>query len=61
MEVAENWRSQYGYTAKVINVGGGFGIKYTAEDNPLKPEEFVQAIVETIKKKLRKLHFQYQN
>ena len=42
MEVAENWRSQYGYTAKVINVGGGFGIKYTAEDNPLKPEEFVQ-------------------
>lgn len=49
MEVAENWRNQYGYTAKVINVGGGFGIKYTAEDNPLKPEKFVQAIVETIK------------
>lgn len=57
MEVAENWRSQYGYTAKVINVGGGFGIKYTAEDNPLKPEEFVQAIVETIKKEAKEATF----
>lgn len=57
MEVAENWRSQYGYTAKVINVGGGFCIKYTAEDNPLKPEEFVQAIVETIKKEAKEAAF----
>lgn len=57
MEVAENWSSQYGYTAKVINVGGGFGIKYTAEDNPLKPEEFVQAIVETIKKEAKEAAF----
>lgn len=57
MEVAENWRSQYDYTAKVINVGGGFGIKYTAEDNPLKPEEFVQAIVETIKKEAKEAAF----
>ena len=57
MEVAENWRSQYGYTAKVINVGGGFGIKYTTEDNPLKPEEFVQAIVETIKKEAKEAAF----
>lgn len=57
MEVAENWRSQYGYTAKVINVGGGFGIKYTAEDNPLKSEEFVQAIVETIKKEAKEAAF----
>ncbi|GMM18272.1 diaminopimelate decarboxylase [Lactobacillus amylovorus] len=57
MEVAENWHSQYGYTAKVINVGGGFGIKYTAEDNPLKPEEFVQAIVETIKKEAKEAVF----
>ena len=57
MEVAENWRSQYGYTAKVINVGGGFGIKYTAEDNPLKPEEFVQAIVKTIKQEAKEASY----
>lgn len=57
MEVAENWRSRYGYTAKVINVGGGFGIKYTSEDNPLKPEEFVKAIVETIKREAKETAF----
>lgn len=57
MEVAENWRSQYGYTAKLINVGGGFGIKYTAEDNPLKPEEFVQAIVKTIKQEAKEASY----
>lgn len=57
MEVAENWRSQYGYTAKVINVGGGLGIKYTAEDNPLKPEEFVQAIVKTIKQEAKEASY----
>lgn len=57
MEVAENWRSRYGYTAKVINVGGGFGIKYTSEDNPLKPEEFVKAIVETIKREAKEAAF----
>ncbi|MBL1072136.1 diaminopimelate decarboxylase [Lactobacillus kitasatonis] len=57
MEVAENWRSRYGYTVKVINVGGGFGIKYTSEDNPLKPEEFVKAIVETIKREAKEAAF----
>lgn len=57
MEIAENWRSQYGYTAQVINVGGGFGIKYTAEDNPLKPEEFVRAIVKTIKEEAKNASF----
>ncbi len=57
MEVAENWRSQYGYTAKIINVGGGFGIKYVAADHPLKPEEFVKAIVKTIKQEAKAASF----
>lgn len=57
MEVAENWRSQYGYTAKIINVGGGFGIKYVAADHPLKPEEFVKAIIKTIKQEAKAASF----
>ena len=57
MEVAENWRSQYGYTAKVINVGGGFGIKYTQEDHPLRPEEFVKTIVKVIKTEAEKMNY----
>lgn len=54
MQVASSWREKYGYTAKIINVGGGFGIKYVSSDHPLKPEAFVKAIVETIKQEAAK-------
>lgn len=47
--VAQHWRSKYGYQPQVINVGGGFGIRYIAEDQPLRPEQFVDAIIKSIK------------
>ena len=50
VEVAAHWRDEFGYEAQVINVGGGFGIRYVAADHPLKPEEFVDAIIKAIKK-----------
>ena len=57
VDVAASWRKNYDYTAQVINVGGGFGIKYVQEDHPLKPEEFVKAIVKTIKAEATKHNF----
>lgn len=57
VEVANSWRKKFNYTAQVINVGGGFGIKYTQEDHPLKPEEFVEAIIKTIKNETKKYDF----
>ena len=33
---------------KVLNMGGGYGITYTAEDKPLKPYEYVEAIVDKL-------------
>lgn len=57
VDVAASWRKNYDYTAQVINVGGGFGIKYVQEDHPLKPEEFVKAIVKTIKDEATKHNF----
>lgn len=50
MAVVDHWRQEFGYQAKIINVGGGFGIRYVSADHPLKPEEFVDAIVKTVKK-----------
>ena len=49
VEVAAHWKDAFGYEAQVINVGGGFGIRYVSSDNPLKPEEFVDAIIKAIK------------
>ena len=57
VDVAASWRKNYDYTAQVINVGGGFGIKYVQEYHPLKPEEFVKAIVKTIKDEATKHNF----
>lgn len=48
--VADHWQKKFGYRAQVINVGGGFGIRYVKSDQPLRPEEFVDAIIKAIKK-----------
>ena len=57
VDVAASLKEKYDYTAQIINVGGGFGIKYVQEDHPLKPEEFVKAIVKAIKDEATKHNF----
>lgn len=37
-------------TFKVINLGGGFGIRYMEEDTPLAVAEYVKAITDAVKK-----------
>lgn len=54
VEVAKNWRDRFGYETKILNVGGGFGIRYIENDHPLAPEEFVKAIIQTIKQETQK-------
>ena len=36
------WRDNYEFICKVLNLGGGFGIRYTEEDKPLKPSVYVE-------------------
>lgn len=42
-------RSELGLTFKVINLGGGFGIRYVDGDTPLPVVQYVKAITEAIK------------
>ncbi|AQW21381.1 diaminopimelate decarboxylase [Lentilactobacillus curieae] len=49
IDTLAEWKSKNGYEAKVLNVGGGFGIRYTESDDPIAPEQFVDAIVKTVK------------
>ncbi len=42
-------RDQYRYEARVLNLGGGFGIRYTAEDRPLSIPTYVGSIIQAIK------------
>ena len=49
IDTLAEWKSKNGYEAKVLNVGGGFGIRYTESDDPIAPEQFVDAIIKTVK------------
>jgi diaminopimelate decarboxylase len=42
-------RDSLGVTFQVINLGGGFGIRYTGEDAPLQVSQYVKAITDAIK------------
>ena len=33
----------------ILNLGGGFGIKYTSDDDPLTPSEYIGKVAETVK------------
>ncbi|WP_213423212.1 diaminopimelate decarboxylase [Bhargavaea massiliensis] len=49
MQKVAEWKEQHEYTCPVLNLGGGFGIRYTEEDHPLEPEEYVRAMIRTVK------------
>lgn len=42
---------EWDFEPQVINAGGGFGIRYTADDEPLPAATFVEAIIDTIDEK----------
>ena len=44
-----NWKEDYQFDIEVLNLGGGFGIRYTDEDQPLPLEDYVTALVEEVK------------
>ena len=44
------WKQQYAFEATVLNLGGGFGIRYTAEDAPLEPAVYVDDMIKAVKK-----------
>ncbi|WEV39613.1 diaminopimelate decarboxylase [Lactobacillus sp. ESL0681] len=49
VKLSANWQEKYGYQPAVLNLGGGFGIQYTANDHPLPPKSFIHQIVTDLK------------
>lgn len=47
-------RKETGHLIKEINFGGGFGITYTSEDEPLKPQEYLQALIAKLQERCEK-------
>ncbi|GAQ17500.1 diaminopimelate decarboxylase [Oceanobacillus picturae] len=44
------WKRNENYTPEVLNLGGGFGIRYTSEEEPIPYEQYVYALVEEVRK-----------
>ncbi|WP_050615611.1 diaminopimelate decarboxylase [Bacillus testis] len=50
LSILKDWHQRHGYHAKVLNLGGGFGIRYTEEDHPLPASQYVEKIVVEVKR-----------
>ncbi|MFT9848279.1 diaminopimelate decarboxylase [Aneurinibacillus sp. REN35] len=50
-------RLSLSFTAEVLNVGGGLGIRYHQEDTPLSEEEYIQAIMDTVKESFQTINY----
>ncbi|WP_100372601.1 diaminopimelate decarboxylase [Bacillus sp. FJAT-45037] len=50
-EYIEKWRNELHFTPSVLNLGGGFGIRYIEGDTPLPVGEYVGKMVQVIKEK----------
>lgn len=49
MEKIGAWHKEFGFVPTVLNLGGGFGIRYTAEDTPLAPQVYVEEMINVVK------------
>ncbi len=48
MELIRDVKSKYGHEIEDLDVGGGFGVRYTSEDEVMPLEYFTDAIMETV-------------
>ncbi|AYC29349.1 diaminopimelate decarboxylase [Paenisporosarcina cavernae] len=51
------WKTQDGFTCSVLNLGGGFGIRYTKEDHPLPASRYVEDMIQSVKRICEKASF----
>lgn len=47
-----SWKTDSGFTCPVLNLGGGFGIRYTEEDKPLQPAIYVEDMIRSIRSEI---------
>jgi diaminopimelate decarboxylase len=52
------WKEESGFEARVVNLGGGFGIRYTEEDNPIPVSLYVEEIIGDVQSHVKELEMQ---
>ena len=49
MNIIGDLKDKLSLKVKILNLGGGFGIKYADDDDPLTPEEYIKKTARTVK------------
>jgi diaminopimelate decarboxylase len=49
-EKLHQWKNELSFESEVLNLGGGFGIRYTNEDDPIPASQYVEEIIAEVKK-----------
>ncbi|PFH82242.1 diaminopimelate decarboxylase [Bacillus sp. AFS088145] len=57
MSFLNGLKNDLGFTADILNVGGGFGIRYTSEDEPLAVAKHIEKITTIIKQQCEELDY----
>ncbi|WP_223702450.1 diaminopimelate decarboxylase [Sutcliffiella deserti] len=57
-ETLKQWKEENGFEARVVNLGGGFGIRYTKEDNPLPASVYVEEIIRDVQAYVKETNLQ---
>ncbi|KAA0562808.1 diaminopimelate decarboxylase [Bacillus sp. CH30_1T] len=58
IEKVAQWKSQYDYDPRVINLGGGFGIRYTKDDDPIPPAQYVEEMITAVKQEVERYNLE---
>ncbi|MDT9024726.1 MULTISPECIES: diaminopimelate decarboxylase [Rossellomorea] len=58
IEKVAKWKSQYDYDPRVINLGGGFGIRYTKDDDPIPPAQYVKEMIAAVKQEVERYNLE---
>ncbi|MGB3260073.1 diaminopimelate decarboxylase, partial [Paenisporosarcina sp.] len=52
-----SWKTDFGFICPVLNLGGGFGIRYTEEDKPLQPAIYVEDMIRSIRSEIGEVDY----
>ncbi|MCP0888096.1 diaminopimelate decarboxylase [Ligilactobacillus sp. WILCCON 0076] len=54
VDLMKKWHDELGFDTKVLNLGGGFGIHYTKDDQMIPTEDFAKDIIAAVKSRAKK-------
>ena len=54
-QTLSQWKTTFSFQPAILNLGGGFGIRYTDEDDPKPADDYVTEIIAEVKKQAKNI------